>query len=494
MNAKKINLLTFLGISATIIVLGFSGVHHAVNNIRAHYIEVQLESNRRTAETISRILDRELASGGDPAMLIANFQSAIDGSHSHAGYLCMFDQDEGTLIFHPDREIVGMSIDSEHLRFYNKAASADELLIDAVSTDKAEYGILSMHEPHRSELAYMMPVHGTNWKVSVHENLDKSEALLHKLRMFAFGSFLVLSLIISFIATWIVRKIASRYEKQMAEKNLALEDSNSHLVALNERIEGQKVIISNHAQNLESEVEKRTRELKDAHAKLGELEKAKSDFLSIISHELRTPLNGIIGFSHVLEEEVHNPEQIEFVQHIKTSGEKLLKFAETALLVTQLSEKKHMFELKKLEFKPLLDELLDDLGALPKQIQLKLESAHEGAFIKGEKKLVKQCVHNIIENAIRYSPVRGIISLSLAESDDGNYCELTIEDEGEGFSEEAYLRQFDLFGADKVMNHTEGYGLGLAAAHLIMRSHSGNISIGNAPEGGAVVKLGFPAA
>ncbi len=494
MNTTKVNLLTFLGIAITIIVMGFSGVHHAVNNIREHFIEIQLESNRRTAETISRLLDEELSSGGNPGTLIENFQTAIEGSQSEAGYICMFDKYEGNLILHPDREIVGMSIASEQLRFFNKTSSTDELLIDAVLTDKEEFGILSMSEPYRSELAYMVPVHGTNWKISVHENLDKSEALLYKLRIVAYSAFLVLSLIISLIATWIVRKLATQHEREMTLKNRALSETNNRLIELNERIEQQKGIISDHAQNLESEVNKRTMELKNAHAKLGELEKAKSDFLSIISHELRTPLNGIIGFSHVLEEEVHNPEQIEFVQHIKESGEKLLKFAETALMVTQLSVKRHLVDIKPLDLKSLLNELLADFGTLLKQrqIQFNIKTEREEAFITGERRLVKQCLNNIVENAIKFSPDKGSIHLDLEESEDGKFCELTIVDEGEGFSDEAYLRQFDLFGADKVMNHTEGYGLGLAAAQLIMRSHSGNISISNRSEGGAMVKLGFP--
>lgn len=458
---KKQTLLTYSSIMVTMILFGVVGVMISLRFIQEKYIEIQLESNKRTATTVVKLLEGRIDSSVPAETILSSFQTAIEGSHSEAVYFCLYDQSDGRLLCHPDSSMIGMRMDDPKLQFKNYRDGADELLIDAVTREGEASGLLSMNQGKRSEITDMVPIPGTTWKVGIHENLDVFETQLYNLALISYIGFFLLALIVSAIATTIIRKISRKYEHLLKKR----------------------------AEDLEVEVAERTSELRIAHQKLGDLEKAKSDFLSIIAHELRTPLNGIIGFSQLLEEELMNTEHQEFVNHIRTSGEKLIRFSETALLVTQLSLQQSKFDVQPISVRDLIESAVQEMEEQihTKKISVIPPEGEQDEIIDAIPRMMKQCFLNLFDNAIRYSPEGGRIAISCEARKDGTI--ISIRDEGPGFSNEAYLRQFDLFGADQVMNHTEGYGLGLAAARLIMRAHSGDIEIGNQPEGGAVVKL-----
>lgn len=492
MKNKKLNTLTFLAISLTIIVLGFIGVNYSVKIIRQQYMEIQLESNHRTANTIAKLFEEKLARGTVHSELIESFQKAIEGSQSDDGYLCMFDQKEGVLLCHPDRKAIGMSMNTENFQFLETGSKKQSSFFDVVTSGNEEAGIFQITEPSRSEITYMVPVPGTTWKISVHENLDKAEKMLSQLRMVAFIGFFILSILISLISTWIVRSLSRKHEKEIEIKNKALEQKNSELSSLNSQIENQHAIILKHAENLESEVRKRTAELESIYSKLADLEKSKSDFLAVISHELRTPLNGIIGFSGILEEELENSKHLEFVKRIKLSGNRLFKFSETALLITNLKVQDKKMEFFPVPVKDTFNELWVSFSetVYKKNLNLKFNIEEGSNTIHGVPGLIKRCLGNILENALKYSPDNGEITVNSFQ-ENSQTC-ITVTDNGPGFSNEALLRQFDLFGADKIMHRSEGFGLGLVACRLIMQVHAGQIQVENNKETGSTISLLFP--
>ncbi|MBN2807683.1 MAG: hypothetical protein JXR22_13585 [Prolixibacteraceae bacterium] len=491
MKNKKLNILTFLGIALTMMVLGFAGVGLSVTKIRQHYIKIQLDSNKRTAEVMARLFDEKLGKGIEKADLIKSFQKSIEGSHIDEGYLCMFDQDEGVLLCHPDTNAIGMSMKSENFQFLEATSKMQNAFFDVVTSGKEEAGIFQISEPSRSEITYMVPVPGTTWKISVHENLEKAETMLRQLKLIAYGGFILLSLLISIIATFIVRKISLKHEKEMTAKNKTLAQKNIELKGLNQQVEEQNAIILKHAEKLEDEVAKRTSELQNIYSKLADLEKSKSDFLAVISHELRTPLNGIIGFSNILEEQLENTKHLEFVKRIKLSGNRLFKFSETALLITQLKAQEKMMESYPVPVKDTFNELWVSFSetVYKKNLAIQFNIEKDLHAIYGVPGLIKRCFANILENALKYSPENGSITVNFKQQN-GQTC-IMVSDDGPGFSNEALLRQFDLFGADKIMHRSEGFGLGLVACQLIMQVHSGQIKVENNKDQGATISLLF---
>ncbi len=109
-------------------------------------------------------------------------------------------------------------------------------------------------------------------------------------------------------------------------------------------------------------------------------------------------------------------------------------------------------------------------------------------MILGERELIKKCIGNVLENAVRFSSDHGIVEISCYSGNEVIICE--IKDNGKGFKVGAVDTVFELFTTD-VEYMDNRIGIGLPVARLIMDEHGGDIVIANNPEGGASVKLLF---
>ena len=243
---------------------------------------------------------------------------------------------------------------------------------------------------------------------------------------------------------------------------------------------------------LEQKVAERTAQLKEANEKLSTLEKAKSDFLTIISHEIRTPLNGISGFADILLDSLASTEHEEFIKYLKLSSDRLVRFSEIALLITQLNAEKYTFEMIPMNVEKIISSALEEVQEKLDLANIKIEKGFtKDINIITNHNLIQKSLVNILENSIEYSPENGQIFINT--STDNGTINIEICDQGPGFSEEALSKLFEYFSTDDIM-HSEGLGLGLAAVKLVMDSHSGSISAKNRGEGGAHVCLTFPPA
>lgn len=459
----------FISIAIVIMVIGFVGVSAFVKIIQKNYVNQQLEINKRTAETMSKVLKNQLDAGLSKEAVLSGFQEAINGSQTDEGYLCMFDHVAGEVICHPDPKVIGMALNKANIKFLSSTGKDHEQLFDAVSTTNPEGGILTFNKDQHSEIAFMIPVEGTDWKISVHENMEQMNSKLSKLKRESYLYFLVIALLISVLSTIASRRVSAGYENKIIE---------------------QKELIEKQNEELEAKVKERTQELERANFKLANIDKAKSDFLSIISHELRTPLNGIIGFTDILAEDLKGTDQEEYITNLKTSGMRLLRFSDTALLITELSAERYEMQFEKVDPIALLKTVKEDFDArlAKKNIHFKIDCPDEMTLMLMPS-LIKKCFENILDNALKYTPEGGTIKISSRIKD--QQFEMEIKDSGSGFSEEALKKLFDYFGADKVMHHAEGFGLGLAACKLIIKAHEGKIDIANCDTGGALVRLIF---
>lgn len=248
---------------------------------------------------------------------------------------------------------------------------------------------------------------------------------------------------------------------------------------------------------LEEKVAERTVELREANQQLERanrelqnLDRHKSEFLQLLSHEIRTPLNGIMGFAFLLSEDLAETSYREYLDHLNSSISRLEKFAVTALHITQLNVKG-----PELSFNPVYaDEMIADaLSAYNTQISAKNISVNtcgdalETAFL-ADRKLLQMALNGVVDNAVRFSPPEGHITLS-ADITDGMIT-MACTDEGPGFSEQSLLTLFKPFSSP---DHTDGYvGLDLALAKYVMEAHRGSIKVVNTPGGGAGVILSIP--
>jgi K+-sensing histidine kinase KdpD len=249
--------------------------------------------------------------------------------------------------------------------------------------------------------------------------------------------------------------------------------------------------------NLEEIVEERThelllanKELIEANQKLSKLDKAKNNFINLISHELRTPLSGIIGFAGLLEKDLSDGRHKNFVHQIQSSATKLQKLSDESLLITTLIAGNYQVYLQKITLKYVMNDLIlaNSEKIKAKKIQINIDII-ENLNVTSDSKLIYHCFSIIMDNAIKFCANEKSIFINGYHEKD-NIC-IEFMDEGAGFSENSLSQIFNFFTIENIQHHTEGLGLGLATAKLIMENLSGKIEAFNQTGKGAIIKLTF---
>ncbi|MEO8884504.1 MAG: PAS domain S-box protein, partial [Mucilaginibacter sp.] len=210
----------------------------------------------------------------------------------------------------------------------------------------------------------------------------------------------------------------------------------------------------------------------------------KSEFLSIMSHEIRTPMNAVIGTTNLLLSEDPKPEQQEYLNILKFSGENLLGIINDILDYNKI-------EAGKLE----LNDILFNVHHLaqkirksftPKAIEKQLEitliiDERVPEFILGDQMRLSQILNNLIGNAVKFTH-KGTITFRMdMESYDTTQVTIkfTIADTGIGIAEKNLNMIFDPFMQETqfINSNTGGTGLGLAITKRLIGLHKSNIDV-----------------
>jgi len=233
-------------------------------------------------------------------------------------------------------------------------------------------------------------------------------------------------------------------------------------------------------EKLEKEVEKRTKELKEAYEKLKKLDRAKSEFVSIASHQLRTPLTVIKGYiSMMLEKDYGNPPEVMKppLKNIYTSNERLIKLVNDLLNVSRIEAGRIEIKKESFSLEEIVKSIIEELKGLTekKGIYLKLEKPRKSLpNISADKDKIRQAIVNIIDNAIHYTVKEGIV-VKIEEY--GNKLRISIKDTGEGMTKTELSCLFESFSRGKAGTKlwTEGAGLGLYVTKKFIELNKGKI-------------------
>ncbi len=256
---------------------------------------------------------------------------------------------------------------------------------------------------------------------------------------------------------------------------------NNHLL-----IKKQKECLKKMNNNLEDIVKERTEELEKANHQLNILDQAKSNFLSVISHEIRTPLNGVIGLTELLNQTHIDQDQKEYISHLQDVSKRLVKFSNTALLITTLKIDKYHPEILPVSISNLVLDSIDLFKKSSPKSELVISAniPEEELLVKVDSELIRTCFLMIIENSARFTGDNSELEISLGV--DEEYVNIAFCDNGPGFTETALANLYDLFSAGDIL-HSEGTGLGLAAVKLALDALEAKIKIENIDMGGAKV-------
>ncbi|TCD47029.1 PAS domain-containing sensor histidine kinase [Chlorobium sp. N1] len=222
----------------------------------------------------------------------------------------------------------------------------------------------------------------------------------------------------------------------------------------------------------------------------------KNDFISTISHELRTPLFSIQGFASTLlkgNETIENETRREFLEIIHTESTRLSILIEDILTISRIDAGTDRYRPERLDPAPLVRETLRLLQRSARESGIALsatipEPAPPVAFDNGA---FKQVLLNLLQNALKYTPKRGRVTIELQES--GRQTIVRVADTGIGIAEEELEKIFERFyRSSRSAGSHEGTGLGLAIVRQLVELHGGTIEVTSTLAEGATFTLRLP--
>jgi len=238
-------------------------------------------------------------------------------------------------------------------------------------------------------------------------------------------------------------------------------------------------------------------EIQQKSAQLEVANRHKSEFLANMSHELRTPLNAVIGFSDVLLQRMFgelNEQQAEYLEDIRSSGTHLLSLINDILDLSKIEAGRMELELAPFSLVAALNNAVTLVRerAQTHGIKLELDVAPDLDTIVADERKVKQVVVNLLANAVKFTPDRGIVTLR-AVRDNGD-VRLAVHDTGIGIAAEDHERIFEEFqqAGRRTEKSREGTGLGLALTKRMVELHGGTISVDSAPGKGSTFTVTLP--
>lgn len=232
------------------------------------------------------------------------------------------------------------------------------------------------------------------------------------------------------------------------------------------------------------------------------LEKIKADFIANVSHELRTPLTAIKGYTETLEEEAYETpdEQKHFLGIIKRHTDRLINIVSDLLVLSEvesrdsLSKENSSNDLEEININEVIKSSLETLRskAAEKELEVSFDTNNDVYKVKANRFLLEQMYINLIDNAVKYTPENGKISIRVSNSDSQVLTE--IADTGIGIPKEHLPRIFERFyRVDKTRSRNlGGTGLGLSIVKHIVIMHGGKIEVQSEEGMGSKFSISIP--
>ena len=199
-----------------------------------------------------------------------------------------------------------------------------------------------------------------------------------------------------------------------------------------------------------------------------DLEDKRQQFVSAASHDLKTPLALIGGYAEAIAQDISPEENARYLAAIEQETDRMNGLVREMLDYTRLDRTDELKNRKTLNLTALVRDMLTEYAPLFEKRRLTADIA-DGVRIRGDETLLRRAVGCLLENAAKYSPENGRVSVRLTNS--RNHL-LTVENDCEPIPETELPRLFEMFSrGDKARDRAGGHGLGLAILQKILALH-----------------------
>ncbi len=228
-----------------------------------------------------------------------------------------------------------------------------------------------------------------------------------------------------------------------------------------------------------------------------EIDKMKSDFISLASHQLRTPLSAIKTYTHMLLDGFMGPltkPQIKSLKTIVSASNRMNETISTLLNITRIESGSIVVAKKPVLIDQLLDEVINEhhLAAIDKDIKINFSHPSTKIRLISDGVVLKEIFANLLSNALKYTPNGGLVKISIKSTQ--AKLIISVQDSGMGIPLESQPNVFTkFFRADNVVKkETSGTGLGLYLVNGLVKELGGEVWFETKENKGSIFFVSLP--
>lgn len=234
MKKDKLYFFTFLSLLVIVFAAAYFSMNYLVGLSTEQFLKIQLESSKREAEELAKMITHQVENDVNKETIIQNFQSSIENTSTQAGFVCMFDW-SGMEICHPNPDKIGRITgpDESYVMGINEEVDSKDFYSYLREKQKGG-GVRNFTDSNReSEIIYLFPVNNTDWIVAAHANMAKINEEVKSVKVNFLMVHIVTGFVIVFLSLMMVRFIGSNYERKLEQKNEQLSEEVLNLSKLN---------------------------------------------------------------------------------------------------------------------------------------------------------------------------------------------------------------------------------------------------------------------
>ncbi|MBF0171014.1 MAG: HAMP domain-containing histidine kinase, partial [Nitrospinae bacterium] len=220
-------------------------------------------------------------------------------------------------------------------------------------------------------------------------------------------------------------------------------------------------------------------------------ETLKERLMFMMVHDLKNPLALILSNLTALAETPLSGEGKELVELSRFGCERLFDMIKSSLDSYRIQSGTMCLTVAPFDLAALLSGMVAEFGVSARYDEIVL--AYDGPAtlpLTGDEGVIRRIVSNLLDNALRHSPLGGRVTVTLAQ--EGERAVVHVDDEGEGIAPEDRERILDLFAQAERGGNAGGYGLGLAFCAMACDAHGGRVTVGESPAAGARLTVTLP--
>jgi len=226
------------------------------------------------------------------------------------------------------------------------------------------------------------------------------------------------------------------------------------------------------------------------------LDEVRRDFVANISHELKTPIGAVGLLAEALEAASDEPDQVRrFAKRLTKEADRLARITQEIIELSRLQAADALTKPEVVEIDRVVALAIDQNRVAAESSRVTIVSGGDaGAEVYGDEPLLAVALHNLIANAIQYSPKGSRVGVGVKNSD--GIVEIAVTDQGIGIPDEELDRVFErFFRIDPARSrHTGGSGLGLSIVKHVVQNHGGDIRVWSQPGNGSTFTIRLPKA